>query len=32
MINIPRALFESVFEDTGMVANLSAADLRALLE
>jgi SNF2 family DNA or RNA helicase len=27
-----RALFDSVFEDTGMVANLSAADLRALLE
>jgi len=27
-----RALFDSVFEDTGMVANLSADDLRALLE
>jgi superfamily II DNA or RNA helicase len=27
-----RALFDSVFEDTGMVANLSAADLRELLE
>jgi superfamily II DNA or RNA helicase len=27
-----RALFDSVFEDTGMVANLSAADLRGLLE
>jgi len=27
-----RALFDSVFEDTGMVANLSAAELRALLE
>jgi superfamily II DNA or RNA helicase len=27
-----RALFDSVFEDTGMIANLSAADLRALLE
>jgi SNF2 family DNA or RNA helicase len=26
-----RALFDSVFEDTGIVANLSAADLRALL-
>jgi superfamily II DNA or RNA helicase len=27
-----RALFDSVFEDTGMVANLTAADLRALLD
>jgi superfamily II DNA or RNA helicase len=27
-----RALFDSVFEDTGMVANLSAAELRSLLD
>jgi superfamily II DNA or RNA helicase len=27
-----RALFDSVFEDTSMVANLSASDLRALLD